>query len=107
MQSLDILLGLAGGVAAMLWGVLTIISSGFYAFTLDKELMRSMYRTAPYVSERLLDSEDKAFAHVMNTVAERGTYFYTYGEYLTTWILNSWLCCRGCCCRSANCFQLR
>ena len=41
---------------------------------------------------------------MMQTVAERGRYWYNYKEYLAIWFLNSFCCCL---CKNRNWFQRR
>ena len=108
--SLDLTLGLVGGVSAIIWGTLMFAIGGYESFKFENSLISAIYPTSPQDSDPdggddgSPPTEQKAKHAMMRTVAERGRYWYTYSEYFLTWFLNS-LCC--CFCRRSSWFQRR
>jgi len=96
--SLDIVLGLVGGLSGIVWGVLNLVFGGYETFKLENSLIGAVYPTSPqdfsdgHGGELPLDA-NKAKKQMMRTVAERGKYFYNYSEYLTTSLLGCFCCC--------------
>ena len=96
-NSLDLVLGLVGGLAGVVYPALFFIFGGYENFKFENSLISAIYPTSPqdFVSDADAspESERKAKAAMMKTVSERGKYFYNYSEYLLSWILSSCCCC--------------
>ena len=89
-DSLDLVLGLVGGLSGIIWGALSLALGGYEAFKFENSLIGSVYPTSPQdPDDSRAPDEMKAKQAMMRTVAERGKYFYGYSEYLTTGLLNS------------------
>ena len=72
------MLGLVGGIATLLWGSLTILTSFYQSFRYETKLISQIYPTAPSdPNEELPDDESKAEQKVVVNVAERGRYYYS------------------------------
>ena len=87
--SLDIVLGIVGGLSGIVWGVLNLVFGGYETFKLENSLIGAVYPTSPHdcsegdAWEAASDAQN-AKLQMMRTVAERGKYFYNYSEYITT-----------------------
>lgn len=96
-NSLDLVLGLVGGLAGVVYPALFLVFGGYENFKFENSLISSIYPTSPqdFVSDADTspESERKAKAAMMKTVSERGKYFYNYSEYLLSWIISSCCCC--------------
>lgn len=79
---------------------------GYEAFKLQTSLIGAIYPTSPQGRDESIDddrdsagesgvpgSERAAKKMMLNTVAERGKYWYNYSEYLSISLLNSFCCC--------------
>ena len=96
-NSLDLVLGLVGGLAGVVYPALYMAFGGYENFKFENSLISSIYPTSPqdFVcdTDATPQSERKAKAAMMRTVSERGKYFYNYSEYLVSWILSICCCC--------------
>ena len=97
-KSLDIVLGLVGGLSGILWSGLFLLFGGYESFKLENSLIGAVYSTFPQEGEDLDANEASAKRSMMKIVAERGKYFYNYSEYLLTSLMR---CFCNCCCRSS------
>jgi len=101
--SLDMVLGLVGGLSGIIWAVLAMIFNSFESFKLENSMIGSIYPTSPQNFDDLDDNasrdepstngERTAKAALMRTVADRGRYFYRYEEYMFIWLLKQCCCC--------------
>ena len=105
-DSLDIVLGLVGGLSGIVWGTLFLVFGGYESFKFENSLIGGIYPTSPGAAGHDDDggdgtpvSERRAKKAMMQSVSERGKYWYTYSEYLATSLLKS--CCSCCCSNSA------
>ena len=99
---MDLVLGLVGGFVGLLWGFLNILFGGYQAFKLENSLISAIYPTSPqrnsdsgenYSQDNAPQNEKAAKRAMMNTVAERGKYWYSYSEYLFVSIMSAICCC--------------
>lgn len=100
-DSLDIVLGLVGGLSGIIWGTLFIIFGSYESFKFENSLIGGVYPTSPSAGDDddgPPASEQEAKKAMMQNVSERGKYWYTYSEYLATSLLKA--CC-SCCSNSA------
>ena len=102
-NSLDLVLGLVGGLSGILWSGLFLVFGGYETFKLENSLIGAVYPTSPNNNEPC-ESEQEAKHEMMKTVAERGKYFYNYSEYLLACFIKTFC---SCCCRSTNCYKRR
>ena len=108
-NSLDLVLGVIGGLSGIVWAVLAMIFGGYEAFRYQTSLISSIYPTSPMdtpIDGDLNQSEGqrKAKLQMMQTVAQRGKYWYSYFEYLWASLLAAWFCC---CVRNYRCSKKR
>ena len=96
------MLGLVGGVSCVVWSSLGYSLGDYEQFRYKNSLAGSVYPTSP-ASENA-ESEGGAKFQMMQTVAERGKYFYTYSEYRFTAFLRSF--CR-CWLKESACYKSR
>ena len=95
-----------GGFVGLIWGGLSLIFGGYEAFKLQTSLIGAVYPTSPQGRDESIDddsdresesgvprSERAAKKMMLNTVAERGKYWYNYSEYLCISLLSSFCCC--------------
>ena len=94
-NSLDITLGLVGGLSGIIWAIMELVAGGYESFQFENSLIGSIFPTSPqnFESELVDGTESKARRAMMRTVAERGKYFYHYGEYFLFSCLRSYCCC--------------
>ena len=90
------ILGLAGGQAGIVFGLVASLLAGYESFKLVIELSTIVYPTVPgnivYVDGDQA-GESKARRNMVKTVTERGKYWYSYREYMTTNFLANCCCC--------------
>ena len=96
MQSLDVTLGLVGGIVSIVWLMLETSISPYESFKFKQSLIKSVYPTAPKLDE--LDQDDdasrgKANKQLEQTISNRGLFRYTYWDYNFTWFLKTFCCC--------------
>ena len=96
MQSLDVTLGLVGGIVSIVWLMLETSISPYESFKFKQSLIKSVYPTAPKLDE--LDQDDdasrgKANKQLEQTISKRGLFRYTYWDYNFTWFLKTFCCC--------------
>ena len=83
----------------MIWAILVLLFGGYESFKFENSLIGSIYPTSPQKSQCGDDkgnphsSEGEAKFALIQTVSERGKYWYNYSEYLCTSILKSCCCC--------------
>ena len=116
MQSLDIVLGLVGGVSGVVWSVLAYSLGDYEQFKYENSLVGSIYPTSPFgdknggendgdfAAENSSSTERQAKHKMMRIVAERGKYFYSYLESRITSFLR-FFC--GSCLKSKEWFHRR
>ena len=111
MQSLDIVLGLVGGVSGVVWALLSYALGDYEQFKYENSLVGSIYPTSPFGGKdsdesaaQIVESEREAKTKMMRTVAERGKYFYSYFESRITVFLK--LFC-SCCLKDKDWYQKR
>ena len=96
-MSLDLVMGLVGGLAGIMWATLDLIIGNYESFRYENSLIGSIYPTSPVIMDADetsdLNSESYAKRQMMLTVAERGKYHYRYGEYLCTRLYRKLCCC--------------
>lgn len=102
-SSLDIVLGLVGGLSGIVWAFLAILLGSYETFKFENSLIGAIYPTSPQEMPATNDDADneggatfkeqKSKQAMMRTVAERGKYFYNYSEYLLSLILRFVCCC--------------
>lgn len=106
-NSLDLVLGVIGGLSGIVWATLAMVFGGYESFKYQNSLIGAVYPTAPYMkklSRDVNDGSSKAKQQLMQTVAERGKYWYNYSEYLFASILDSWCCS---CFKKRDCYKRR
>ena len=93
--SIDIILGLVGGVSGILWTGLAMLLSPYETFKFNNSLIGMVYPTAPQRDEKEqpIRSRDKAQEQLERTVSDRGKAYYSFTEYYWTWFLRSCCCC--------------
>ena len=96
-MSLDLVMGLVGGLAGIMWATLDLIIGNYESFRYENSLIGSIYPTSPVIMDAGetsdLNSESYAKRQMMLTVAERGKYHYRYAEYLCTRLYRKLCCC--------------
>ena len=100
-QSLDLILGLVGGISSIIWSIFGMAISPYEAFKFQASLIGSIYPTSPQPDDDGQDedgfdeigSSKEAHKVLYTTVIERGKFYYNYGEYIWTWFLASVCCC--------------
>ena len=95
-NSLDLVLGLVGGLSGMIWAILSFIFSRYESFKLNNSLVGHVYPMAPSDKDHndsLPEAETNAKRDMMQRVAGRSKYFYNYTEFLLTSYLRSLCCC--------------
>ena len=102
-QSIDLVLGLVGGLYGIIWGTLLILMENYETFKLENSLIGSIYPTSPQSDVPPTD-EPRAKQAMYRTVSERGKYFYGYSEYWCISFLNKFCCC---CFRSSSWFDMK
>ena len=72
-----------------------LVAGGYESFTFENSMIGSIYPTSPQDFDLDTGSTDekKAKRAMMRTVAERGKYFYNYGEFVLFSLLRSYCCC--------------
>ena len=102
-ESLDLVLGLVGGLAGVVWSVLNYLLGDYEQFKYENSLIGKIYPTSPKVHDESDDvdgnkisDERQAKDAMLRIVAERGKYFYNYSEY---WLAGALNYC-GCCCKN-------
>ena len=102
-MSLDVLLGLVGGLSAVVFGALNLFLGSYQQFKYENSLIGSIYSTAPGDdNDEVPKSEIKAQNELMNKVAERGKYFYSIREY--AYFMPVVLLC-SCCCKNKKWYK--
>jgi len=101
--SLDVALGLVGGVASILIYLLGLVVNPFRNFRLKNTLIRHLYPTSSMGTRE--DGQDPHNAHqakvaLVRTVAERGKYWYDFHEFFVMKLIQYFMCCCCCCCCS-------
>ena len=84
-----------------------MVFGGYEAFKYQNSLIGAVYPTAPKMkklSRDEIEGQHKAKSQMMQTVAERGKYWYDYSEYLCAQILVSWCCS---CFKKCDCVKRR
>lgn len=81
--SLDLILGLVGGITSIIWATLGLILAPYEEFRFNLSLAGSVYPTSPQKDEdeAPIDSRKEATESLEGTVSERGKLFYTFFEY--------------------------
>ena len=94
-NSLDITLGLVGGLSGIIWAIMELVAGGYESFTFENSMIGSIYPTSPqdFDMDTGSTNENKAKRAMMRTVAERGKYYYNYGEFVLFSFLRSYCCC--------------
>ena len=97
-NSLDQVLGVIGGLSGIVWTVLSMLFGGYEAFKYQNSLISAVYPTAPAeepIDGEIASSEGQHMAKVqmMQKIASRRKYWYSYSEYLWASLLATWLCC--------------
>ena len=96
-MSLDLVMGLVGGLAGIMWATLDLIIGNYESFRYENSLIGSIYPTSPVIldTNETSDTNSESYAkrQMMLTVAERGKYHYRYGEYLCTRLYRKLCCC--------------
>ena len=87
-ESLDLVLGLVGGLAGVVWSTLGYLLGDYEQFKYENSLIGKIYPTSPKVQDdegdddgNKLSDESEAKDTMLRIVAERGKYFYNYSEY--------------------------
>lgn len=106
-MSLDMMLGIIGGLSVLVWGLFRIVFSGYETFKLENSLISAVYPTAPlgrpdidgddFKDEWTPKDDKEAKKSLMRRVAQRGIYFYNYSDYLFSWCCRCMFCLK--CCR--------
>ena len=103
-ESLDLVLGLVGGLAGVVWSVLNYLLGDYEQFKYENSLIGKIYPTSPKVQDddgddngNKLNDEREAKDAMLRIVAERGKYFYNYSEYWFAGFLR-FFC--SCCCKN-------
>ena len=100
--SLDLVLGLVGGLAGVIWPTLYMIFGSYETFKFENSLIGAVYPTSPFGGKNDDDIKDdtesiadnrKYMVSLMRTIAERGKYWYNYSEYVCVWFLSKFCCC--------------
>ena len=99
-ESLDLVLGLVGGLAGVVWSVLSYLLGDYEQFKYQNSLIGKIYPTSPKVKDEEDDDEGNKISDerqardaMLRIVAERGKYFYNYSEYLCAGALRYCSCC--------------
>ena len=96
-MSLDLVMGLVGGLAGIMWATLDLIIGNYESFRYENSLIGSIYPTSPVIldTNETSDANSESYAkrQMMLTVAERGKYHYRYAEYLCTRLYRKLCCC--------------
>ena len=93
--SLDMILGMVGGITSVIWGMLAILISPYQDFALQQSLLGSIYPTSPQLDEDRggwANLKEATWA-LKQTVSERGQFTYTFWEYYGTWFFKTCCCC--------------
>ena len=93
--SLDLILGLVGGITSIVWVTLGLLLSPYEEFKFNASLAGSVYPTSPQKDEdeAPVDSRQEATQILEGTVSERGKLYYKFSEYHSTWFLDKCCCC--------------
>lgn len=94
-QSIDIILGLVGGVSGIIWAALGLLIAPYEDFKFNNSLIGMIYPTAPMPDENEppIDNRKQATDQLEQTVSARGKFYYLFAEYWATWFLLSCCCC--------------
>ena len=95
-NSLDIVLGLVGGLSGIVWGTLFLVFGNYESFKFENSLIGAVYPTAPSddgEGHEGPSSEPQAKKAMMRQVSERRKYWYTYFEYMSTNFMTACCCC--------------
>lgn len=104
-HSLDAVLGLVGGLAAIILSLLKWSLSSFENFRLQNTMIRYFYQTQP-LSEDLYEepaTEHDAQQALVRVVAKRGRYWYNYHEFQLARFIRQFCCCL----KKFDCYQRR
>ena len=82
-MSLDLILGLVGGVTAIIWSTLGLAIAPYEDFKFQSSLIGSIYPVSPQrdENEKKIDDLPEAYEALEGSVRERGKFFYTFLEY--------------------------
>ena len=108
-ESLDIVLGLVGGFAGICWSTLSYLLASYQGFKYETSLISHIFPTSPgggdYGDADIVPSDEKeAKEKMLDTVAGRGKYFYSFLEYSWSLVLR---CLCHCCCKNKDSFKRR
>ena len=104
-QSLDIVLGLVGGLSSIVWGFLAIIFGDYETFKLQNSLIGAIYPLSPPKKSNAEDEDDvqpvteagEAKLSLVRTAAEPSKYTFNFREYILSNVIKL-LVCKTCCC---------
>ena len=104
--TLDVLLGLVGGVTSILWSAFGKIIAPYQNFESQAQLIRGIYPTQPKINvEKEVSSREEAHEALVGTVIERDRFSYSFCEFFTTQLFKTFLC--FCICKSSNFWKQR
>ena len=100
--ALDDLLGLVGGLAAIVAAFLQWSLGDYEVFRLQNSMIRHFYWTSPKLDKKRKEPETEhdAKQSLLQTVATRGKYWYNYSEFLLANFIRRFCCC----CKNMECY---
>ena len=60
-DSLDVVMGVVGGLAAVIWSILHFLFDDYQLFKLQNSIISQIYPTMPSAKEKTYESEDSAY----------------------------------------------
>ena len=101
-QSLDLVLGLVGGLVGIIWTALALLVGPYEEFKFQTSLVGSIYPVSPQKDkdEPPVANRDEAKEVLEGTIVDSDKFSYDFTDYIFTWILRT--CC--CCCVKKNSF---
>ena len=100
MKSLDVILGLIGGLSSIVWGFFLLILGSYESFKLQNSLISSFYTISPLSNEAGNTEEaepkspDEAKSALMKAAAEPCKYSFNFSEYIFTRTMQILFCCK-------------
>ena len=71
-----------------------MILAGYESFKFENTLIGALFSTAPDVTKKPKNEEEAKLA-MLNTIAQRGDYSYSYSEYMWARLTRSFCCCEA------------
>ena len=95
MSSFDLLMGIVGGISALLWTGTGWLLSTYQEFRFNNSIIGMIYPTSPQPDPEAEGPQDVKTAEEMlfDTVKARGKFYYSYWQYYWAWILLKLCCC--------------